>query len=282
MRKLVHGFAQAFQFAMRIVGNGVGDHDARFVQPDMALRRAFLPAGAAKQHGLLVACGHRRAFADEGPQFGHFGDDHGDDFEGIYLVVGIGAGVLGLHHQNAQHFAKPLDRHPEKGRIGLFPGFGHVAEAARAGGVIGVDDLAGAGHAAHEALAQFHAGFVDRAGIQALGGAEFQRVLVTKQVDRAHLGAHFLGDQCRDSVQPLLAGGVFGHDGAKAAQHLAAVGLEVLRHCNVPSPGRCGVSGPLFVPAKGAVFRPLCPIRRHHAVPEPQVPCISGRSGRKF
>jgi hypothetical protein len=66
---------------------------------------------------------------------------------------------------------------------------------------------------------------VDRFGLEPLGGAEFKRVGIAKQVDRAHLGAHLFGDQAGDSVKPGLSATLFGHDRAQTSEHLAAVGL---------------------------------------------------------
>ena len=280
---LIDAHAQGFdrlvqpcKFAHRIVGDGVGNDDARLVQPDMALRGAFLRAGAAKQNRLAVAGGHCRALADECAQFGHFGQHHGDHLDGIDLFVRKQAGLLRLHDKHAQLFAEALDRHAHERAIGLFAGFGHVSKSGRGRGVIGIDHLARARDAAHQPLAETHPGLVDGLGFQALGGAKLQRVLVAEQVYRTDLGVHLLGDEPGDLVEPRLSARVLGHDGAQAAQHLAAVGLGRLGHCG-QSPGAVSVVAVPPAQDRRVGVRPLCPVRRHHAALVPQVPCISGR-----
>ena len=157
----------------------------------MAARDALLGDMAAKHDRVLVAGRHGRAFADESAELGHLGDDHGNHFDGIDFLVGIAARLFRLDHQHAERFAEPLDRHAEEGGIGLFAGLRHVAKAARGGGVIGVDHLAGAGDAAHETFAEPHPRLVHGLGVETFGGAEFERFLVAEEIDRADLGAHF-------------------------------------------------------------------------------------------
>ena len=77
---------QQASYQLWIVGDGIGHNDTRFVQPHMPLCRAFLTRGAAKQHCLLVPRRQGRAFAHEGPQFGHLGQNHGHDFRRVNFV----------------------------------------------------------------------------------------------------------------------------------------------------------------------------------------------------
>ena len=65
-----------------------------------------------------------------------------------------------------------MDGHAEKAAIGLFAGFRHVAEAARPGGIVGVDDLPVLGDAPDQPFPEPHAGLVHSFGIETLGGAE--------------------------------------------------------------------------------------------------------------
>ena len=277
--EFVDGGGELFHLAMRVVGDGIGDDDAGVVQPDMALGRAFLAGGAVEENGLLVARLHGGAFADEGAEFGHLGDHHGHDLDGVDLLLGEDAGLFRLHDQHAEGFAESLDGDAQHGAISLFPGFRHVAEAAGARRVIGVDDVAALGDAADEAFAEAHAGLVDGLGLEALGGAELERVLVAEEVDRADLAMHLFGDQPRDAVKARLAGRVLGHHRAQAAEHLPAVGLMFLR-CSHALCGTCPSGGPILSSRRRNV-RPPFPIRRHHAGLGPRVPYISGRSARK-
>ena len=174
--------------------------------------------------------GHRRALAHKGAKLGHFGQNHGHDLDRVDLFLGKQPGLFRLHHQDAQLFAKSLDQHAEERRIRLFAGFRHEAKARRGGGIIGVDHRAGARDTAHQPLAKAHAGLVNGLGLEPLGRAEFQRVLVPEEIDGTHLGMHFLGDEPGDLVQPRLTAGILCHHRAQAAQHLAAVGLEGVGH----------------------------------------------------
>ena len=73
------------------------------------------------------------------------------------------------------------------------------------GRVGGVDRLAGAGHAAHQALAQPQPGLMHSLGAQPFGRAQFQRLRIAEQIDRAHLGPDRIGDVVGDVVEPVLA-----------------------------------------------------------------------------
>ena len=283
--QLAHGLVQAFQFLVRVLGDRVGHDDAGFVQPDMAFGGTFLRCGAADQDGLLVAGGEGGAFALKGAEFGHFGKDHGDDFEGVDLVAGEFAGFFRLDDQNAQFFTKSLDGDAEEGGIDLFPGFGHEAEALFLRGVGGVDDAAGAGDAADETFAQFHARLVDGFCLEALGRAEFKGFGVAEKVDGADFGAHRIGGQMRDLVQPGLTRAVLGHGVAQPAQQLAAFGFGLFGHmaCLVPRPvirwskPACRSDRQPGRGHRSPAVRPISPTRRHHAAPARQVPCISCR-----
>ena len=238
--QLAHGGAQPFGFRHRIIGHGVGDHHARLVQPDAAFGGPFLPDAAAEQHRLLVLGRHRLALAGEGAKLGHLGQHHGHDFQGIDLVIGILAGGLGLDHQHAKPFADPLDRHTKERGVNLFPGFRHEAKAALCRGIAGVHRGGGAGHAAHQAFAQLHAGLVDCAAFQTFGRTKLQRFGVAEQVDRTHLGSDGIRDQMGDPVKPLLPLPALGQGIAQAAQQLAAFGFHAFGHWGRAAFAGCG------------------------------------------
>ena len=112
--KLFDGFRQALQFTMRIVRNGVCNHDAGFMQPDMAFGRTFLTGCAAGQNRLLMTGGKRGTFADKGAKFGHFGDHHRHNFQGVNFIGGKFTGIAGLNDKNPQGFAQPLNRQAQE------------------------------------------------------------------------------------------------------------------------------------------------------------------------
>ena len=233
--QLAHGFADAVNLGQGVVGDGVRHHDARFVQPDAAFGRPFLPGAAPDHHRLLVQRAHSVAIAVEDAKFGHFGQDHGDDFEGVDLVLREFAFDARLDDQNAKLFADPLDGHAEEGGIDLFPGFGHVAKALFARGIGGVDGKARARHPAHKTFAQFHARLVDGFGLQPFGGAEFEGFGIAEEVDRADLGSHGIGDQMGDAVKPVLPAPGGGERVAQPAQEFAAFAFGPFRHgCSCP------------------------------------------------
>jgi hypothetical protein len=182
--------ADAVDLGQRIVGDRVGDHDARLVQPDPALGRALLPRTAAEHHRLRCRPSQRTVVAAKGAKFGHLGQHHGHDLDGIDFVFREFARGLGLHHQDAQLFADALDRHAEERGEHLLPGLGHVAKALFRRRIGGVDRLAGARDAADKPLAQPHPGLVDGLLLQPLGRAKFQRLGIAEEIDRADLGPH--------------------------------------------------------------------------------------------
>ena len=221
---------QPLAFAVRIVGDRVGDDHARLVQPDMAFRRALLSGGAAEDDRLGMQCGQRRTLADEGAEFGHLGQHHRHDFQRGDLVLGKAPGGFRLHDQHAELFAQALDRQAGEGGIDLLARLRHVSETRFRGGVGGVDRPARARDPSDQALAQAHPGLVDRFGLQALGRAKLQRLGIAEQIDRADLGPHLVGDEMGDLVQTRLTGRFLGHRGAEPRQHAAAVSLEICAH----------------------------------------------------
>ena len=227
------GGADAVDLGQGIVGDGVRHDNAGFMQPDTAFGGTLLPGRAAKDHGLPVQGTHAIAVPGKGTEFGHLGQHHGHDFDGVGLFVRIGAGGFGLHDQHAELFANPLDRHAKEGGKDFLAGLRHEAEALFGRGIGGVDRKTGAGDPAHQTLTQLHPGFVDSTLFQTLGGAQFQRFGVTKEVDRANLGSHAVGDEMGDAVQPVLPLGGNGQHIAQAAKKFSTVAFAAFRH---PSP----------------------------------------------
>ena len=103
--QFIHCGAQAQALGLGVVGNRVGHHHARLVQPNATLGRALLPGGAAEHHRMGMQRAERLALADKGTKLGHFGDHHRHDFERVNLILGVLPGGLRLHHHHAQLFA---------------------------------------------------------------------------------------------------------------------------------------------------------------------------------
>jgi hypothetical protein len=302
----VDRLAQPHEFDLRVVGHRPCDHDARFMEPDMAHGGAFLRAAAAEHLLAGMPLAQRCTLAGEGAELRHLGKDHGDDFEGVDLVVGEFARVLGLDDENAEPFAQPHDWYAEEGGIPFLARLGHVAKAALARGVGRVHGARRTRDTADEALADPHPGNVDGLGRKSLGRTELERVGVAKQVDRAHLGAHGFGDQARDAVEPFLSFDRLRHHRLQARQKLAAFAfafalldhrpLLPLRQFLAPDPGNRHTArlrrGATFNRRRVAYRRAVCPgdaraadltppgrARMRRGAPARPAPCISGRSG---
>ncbi len=109
---------------LRIVGNHVGDDDARLVQHDMAERDAVVERGAGKVQ--RPAHGWFRAGLGDGGELArgdHFRQHHGGGLQRLDFLFRIGAARAVLHHQNAEHVAGAQDRHAEERVVDFFAGF---------------------------------------------------------------------------------------------------------------------------------------------------------------
>ena len=220
----------ALDFGQRIVGHRVGDHHARLVQPDVALGGAFLPDGAPDHHRLAVQRADLFALAQKGTKLGHLGQHHRHHFQRIDRIIGKLPRLARLHHQHAQLFADPLDRHPEERAEDLFAGLGHEAKALFRRRIGGVDRARAARDPPYQPFAQAQPGVVHRGFLQPLGGAQLERLGIAKQVDRAHLGAYRIGDQMGDTVQPVLTLAGDRQAVAQPPQQLAAFTFAVVGH----------------------------------------------------
>jgi hypothetical protein len=218
-----------------VVGDRLADHDLRLVEQDAPLRDALLPDDAAHEEGPLVLFGDlHRPGADEGAEFGHLGDDHRHDLEGVDLVLGVVARDAVLDDEHAEHLAEALDRHAEEGRVDLLAGLGHEAEARGLRRVAGRERCRRLRDPADEALAEAQPGKMDGLGLEPLGRAEFEYVLVAAEIDRADLGHEAVGDQPDDPVQPLLPLGRLGQGLAQSREEDAAVNRLREGHGNRP------------------------------------------------
>jgi hypothetical protein len=134
----------------------------------------------------------------------HLGDDHRRGFQRLDLVLAIGAHRAVLHDEDAERAPGPQHRHAEEGMVDLLAGFRQVGEGRVLLRVRQVERPRAGRDGADEALAQPQLREVDRAGVEALGGVEFEHAVGAQHVERAHLGHHVGGDLAHDAVEPLL------------------------------------------------------------------------------
>ena len=136
-----------------VVGDEVGDDDARLVQHHVAERDAFGERRALQMHRAA----HRRLGAGPGErgQFArgdHLGQHHGGGLQRLDFLLGIGAPGAVLHHQHAERVAGAQDRHAEEGVVDFFAGFRPVREGRMGLRVRQVDGVGFARDQADQAL----------------------------------------------------------------------------------------------------------------------------------
>ena len=214
------GLGEAGALGLGVLGDGVEDDEARLVQVHHALGEPLAGGGALDHERALAPAGAALdpVRAEKGAGLGHLGDDHGDHFERLDLVVGVAARRAVLHDEDAHHLAEALDGHADEGAVDLLAGLRQVAEAGGGLGVVGREGGGGLGDAADEALADAQARAVHRVRIEALGGAELECALVALQVDGADLGDHVGGDEADHLVEPLLTVALACHHAPERAQ----------------------------------------------------------------
>ena len=120
---------EPLDFLRQVFGDVVVDHDARFVQHDVAERDAVgqdgsglvqrMPRGrlgaGLRQRGQLARSDHLR-------------QHHGGGLQRFDLFLDIGALGAVLYHQHAERVAGAQDRHAEEGVVDFFAGFRTVRE----------------------------------------------------------------------------------------------------------------------------------------------------------
>ena len=221
---------QAVEFRVGVIGYKVCHNHTRFVQPDIAFGGPFLTGRATDQFRLRVTGLQRGTFTNEGTQFGHLSQNHGDNFQRIDFVGCKFTLGFGLYDQNAQLFAQTLDRHTQEAGINLFPCFRHVAETTFRRRIGGVDQRSGLGDATNQTFAHTHARLVDRFGLQTFGGAKLKGFFVAEQIDRAYLGSHGIRGEVRNLVQSFLPRGLFGHGITQTSEQFTTFAFGTVRH----------------------------------------------------
>ena len=210
---------EALQFLRHVLGDVVGDDDARLVQHDMAERdavgedRAFemdrMPRG-----GFGAGFCERRELA----RGDHLRQHHGGGLQRLDFLFDIGAVRAVLHHQHAERVARAENRHAEERVIDFFAGLRPVRERRMALRVGQVQRVGFAGDEADEAFVGLQHRLVHGLAVQTFGGVEFQRAVMAQHVGGAHLGDHVGGDQHDDLVEPLLRRDLLRHDFAETSQ----------------------------------------------------------------
>ena len=244
--QLVHRSPQAFDFDVRIVGHRVRDDHARLMQPDMALGDALLPDTAPEHARVGMPRAQRLAFADKSPQFRHFGQNHGDDFQCVDLVVRKSTRLARLNDQHAQLVAQPLDWYATKRRKDLFAGLRHIAEPLGRGRIRLIYHAPIAGNPANKTLTQPHARLVNGLGFKTLCRAQLQRLRIAEEINGTDFRAHRMRDQLRNAIKPGLTGARFGQRVLQPPEQLAAFTVARLHH--LPA---------LFPPVHSAPLWPL-------------------------
>ncbi len=148
-----NGGVEPFEFVRHVVGNHVGDDNARLVQHDVAERDAVRQRRANEMH--RVAGGGLGAGAGEGRQLArcdHFGEHHRRRLQRFFFFFGVGAARAVLHDQHAERIAGAQDRHAEERVIDFFAGFRAVGEGRMGLRVREIDRVGFAGDQADQAF----------------------------------------------------------------------------------------------------------------------------------
>ncbi len=210
---------EPFDFLRQILGDVVGDDDARLMQHHMSERDAIRENGAGlvqrvPRGGLGAGLGDGRQFARRD----HFREHHRGGLQRLDLFLDIGAVGAVLHHQHAEGVAGAQDRHAEERVVDFFAGFRAIGEGRVRLGVRQVQRRRLRGDEADEALMRGQDRLVDSVPVQTFGGVEFKGVVDAQHIGRADLRHHVGGDQHHDLVESFLSADLFGHHFAEPSQ----------------------------------------------------------------
>ena len=111
---------EPLDFARHVVGNDIGDDDARLVQHDMAERDAVGQRRAFHMHGVArgrfgAGLGERRQFAGGD----HLGEHHRRGLQRFFFFFGIGPARAVLHRQARRAYCRRAGS-ARRGRSGRF------------------------------------------------------------------------------------------------------------------------------------------------------------------
>ena len=166
---------EPLQFLLHVVGDEVGDDDARLVQHHVTERDALVDRDAGH-----VQRAPRRGFG-AGPGDGgqlargdHLRQHHGGGLQRLLFLLGIGAPRPVLHHQHAERVAGTQHRHAEEGVIDLFAGLRPVGEGGVRLCVGEIDRVGLARDQTDQALVGIEDRVVDGVRVEALGGVQLE------------------------------------------------------------------------------------------------------------
>ena len=209
---------EMLQFLWDVVGDEIGDDDARLVQHDVPQCDAIAQGGTfdvdrAPRRRLGAGQRQSRQLA----RGDHLGQHHGGGLQRFDFFFRIGAPRPVLHHQHAERVAGTQHRHAEEGVIDFFAGLRPEGEGRMRLRVRKVDGAGLARDQADQALVRAQHRLVDGVALQAFGGVELQRGIDAQHIDGAHLRDHVGGDQHHDLVKAFLRADRLRHHFAKPA-----------------------------------------------------------------
>ena len=196
---------EPLDFLGQVLGDVIGDDDARFVQHHMAERDAVGQDGAGlvqrmPRGGLGAGLRQRGQFA----RGDHLRQHHRGGLQRLDFFLDIGALGAVLHHQHAERVAGAQNRNAEERMVDFFAGLRAERERRMALRVVEIERRGLARHQADQALMRAQHGPVHGVAVKAFGGVEFQRIVDAQHIGRADLGHHIGGDQHHDLVQSFL------------------------------------------------------------------------------
>ena len=148
-----------------------------------------------------------------------FGDHHADGLEGLHILFVVVARRPVLHDEDPGDPPVAEHRHTHERLVDLLAGFGAVGEEsgwALASGK--VERTPARGDMADQPLAEAKASLVHGAGVQTLGGEQFEQVSGAHDVAGAHFGDHVGRDEVDDAIELVLRASMPGHDVAEPPQ----------------------------------------------------------------
>ena len=214
----LNGRFEPFQFFRHIVGNEIGDDNARLVQHDMTVRDTVveycpreMQRAARSRLGAGLRDGGELARGD------HLGEHHRGGLQRLLFLLRVSAPRPILHDQYAKRIARPQDGDPKERVVNLFARLCAIRKGRMVLRVRQVDRVGLARNQADQAFVRPQHGLMHCRTVQAFSGVELQRAVHPQHVDRADLRHHIGGNQDHDLVQAVLRADRLRHHFAKPA-----------------------------------------------------------------
>ncbi len=174
--QLLDGLAEPPPLELDILGNELGDDDARLVQHRMPERHALRQGDALELgRGLPARVGGGLAARAEPARGDHLGEHHGGGLQRLHLLVAIGAVGAVLHREHADGVTAAQDRHAQEGVVDLLARFRTIGEGRMGLRVGELHRLGLLRDQADETLAPLQMRVVDGLRVQTLGGEQLER-----------------------------------------------------------------------------------------------------------